>query len=206
MSLNKLVTEGKISDGIDLDIRSLNTAPDAGNNIGGSLSVVGFAVFQNDVSMLRDLEILGNVTIDGLPVVLTGTQSGTVIVSSNLDTASRLGSYTFSVLGGRMQMQGVFVASLASYTGSRIVTMTLAIPSGYTVNGSYVNRYAPVTGNANFIAAIAQAGWNASSCNVLSGSSAIIYFTNNNNINATVGLGSQLIFNFTVYFDNVTKN
>ena len=80
MSLNKILLEGKTGDGLDLEVRSISTAQDAGSLIRGSLTVQGLTDLMNNTTCEEKLDVVGvsnlygGMTLNSKKVLMDGSQ------------------------------------------------------------------------------------------------------------------------------------
>jgi hypothetical protein len=146
--------------------------------------------------------------INEYPVIFEGINTfGSFTVSPGLGSPGFLGSqWIYTVVGDTMRLTGSFTASITAIWLSRLVSITLNIPIGYKINGTYgTDRYVTCIGSGNFINTPNLYSYNASSCNVLSQNTAQLNYITSNGQNQSAGTGSQIVFNFLIIFDSVEK-
>ena len=199
MSLNKLITEGKVSQGLDLDIRSITTAPDAVNNINGSLTVNQF-----DVDGITNLN--GGMTLDNKKVFLNGTQTaGTqgLIFNGLSDTGSF--DFKYQKYNDVLHISGVVYGDVTTLLSSTSLSFLAQVPNGYTITGPFgATRFFSVSGGGCSVLgptsskAVYVAGL---SYPVSATSYRITFFTGTGN--PSLDLAGQTVLSFSVYLIGV---
>ena len=214
MSLNKLLIEGKIGDGLDVECKSISTSAGSGSLIRGSLTVVGSSDMQGSVTCEDSLSVVGDTTLFGnlslglpalsvnlngiLPVVDQGftPQAGHVSNASSYDQ-------TYQKQGSTLKVQGRFVADLASIALSRYFTVGFTLPAEYAISGSVSGRYASVSGNGANLAVLQDTQpYVCGNCSVLSPNTYVLIFYSGDGSDPRV-INSQMFFSYQITFDGV---
>lgn len=199
MSLNKLITEGKVSQGLDLDIRSITTAPDAVNNINGSLTVNQF-----DVDGITNLN--GGMTLDNKKVFLNGTQTaGTqgLIFNGLSDTGSF--DFKYQKYNDVLHISGVVYGDVTTLLSSTSLSFLAQVPNGYTITGPFgATRFFSVSGGGCSVL-----GPTSSKAMYVAGLSYPVYATSyritffTGTGNPSLDLAGQTVLSFSVYLIGV---
>jgi hypothetical protein len=214
MSLNKLLIEGKVGDGLDLEVKSLSTSAGGGSLIRGSLTVAGSTDLQGITTCEDSLSVVGDTTLFGklslgnpafsvnlngiLPVVDQGftPQAGHISNASSYDQ-------TYQKEGSTLKIQGRFVADLTSIVLSRYFTVGFTLPAEYAISGSVSGRYASVSGNGANLAVLQDTQpYVCGNCSVLSPNTYTLIFFSGDGSDPRV-VNSQMFFSYQITFDSV---
>ena len=214
MSLNKILIEGKVGEGLDLEVKSLSTSSGSGSLIRGSLTVAGSTDLQGSVTCEDSLSVVGNTTLFGnlslgLPALSVNLNGILPVVDQNFSPQaghiSNASSYdqTFQKQGTTLKVQGRFVAELTSIALSRYFTVGFTLPEEYAISGSVSGRYASVSGNGANLAVLQDTQpYVAGTCSVLSPNTYVLIFYSGDGSAPRV-INSQMFFSYQITFDGV---
>lgn len=214
MSLNKLLVDGKVADGLDLEVRSISTATGAGNLIRGALTVVGSTDLQGNTTAEQKLDVVGvsnlygGMTLNSKKVVLDGVQ---LRASQNLIAGTELtniGStdFRYQKYNDVLHVSGTLYGEIVSVTNSKTVSFIITTPNGYTLAGPYAaGRYCSVSGGGCMTTGIGTSlgQYVAGVCYPVSLTTYRILFNTGSGANI-INFSGQLILSFTVWLDLVS--
>ena len=138
MSLNKLVYEGLVGDGLAIECRSIATATGSGSIIRGDLTVVNQSVLQSAVTCETTLTVVGNQRNFGLT---TGYNPVTVFSSPVSSTPISVDKF----VNGYLVLDSAFTGAI-SYSTSNIIDAYIGgnPTDGLTFTLTIVNRTSAV--------------------------------------------------------------
>lgn len=211
MSLNKLLIEGKVAEGLDLEVRSISTATGAGNLIRGALTVVGIADLQGNVTAEQDLDVVGtaylsNLVLNNKVVSLNGTQTQAqqnLVFIGLSNTGSS--SFKYQKYNNTLHLSGFVYGDVTALINSRTLSFTGAVPSGYTFPAPWgTTHFYSVSGGGCSVlgTATSQAQYVAGYCYPVSASTYRITFNTGSGLNS-LDLAGQTILSFSVWFDDI---
>jgi len=211
MSLNKLLLNGKIADGLDLEVKSINTAANSTTGIRGDLVVQGNTYLTGPVLVSDILTVDSRVNLDG-QVFLNGDKfymggqlSNYGMVSIQLNNFQST-VFNYQKYGEIMHISGIVLADLIAIGASKFMECTFNMPPGYTLTNTLpYSRYFPVTGGGQFTFGVGSAlgTWVATTGTPGSATTFKIGWNTGSGANVVSGNGQTIILNFSVYLDGI---
>ena len=212
MSLNKLLIEGKIAEGLDLEIRSISTATGAGNLIRGDLTVIGSTDLQGNTTVEQKLDVVGvsnlngGMTLSNKVVKLDGVQSpaqqNLVFIGFSYTGSS---SFKFQKYNNTLHLSGYVYGDVPALIGSRNISFVGNIPSGYTfpVPWGTNHPYSVSGGGCSVLGTgTSRAQYVAGNCYPVTATTYRINFNTGSGVDS-LDLAGQTVLSFSVWFDDI---
>ena len=211
MSLNKLLFEGKVGEGLDLEVKSIATSTGSGSIIRGALTVVGVSDLQGNVTCERNLtvvdkaELFGDLKL-GFPSkralfdgVLTPAQRNLNGQAGNVSNLGGVENWNFQNYGNLLKINGQFVGSIPNAVANSFY-VDFTLPLGYT--SSTIGREVACGAGYNAVPGVDTQPYVLSSCLTLTSNTVRIFYTTGNGLPARV-INAQNVFMFDMTLRNI---
>lgn len=188
MSLNKLLQEGKVSDGLDVKVKSISD------------SSTGLSVFNGQVNFVGSLKQNSKI----INMSTTQLYASYNIQSSEVNNFASIPFY-YQKYGDVLHISGVVVCDIINTTSSKLIECRFNLPNGYTLSPAVANgRYFSVSGGGVYSTGVgtSEAVWIASQATVLNATTYAIRWNTGTGKNALLFNG-QLVLSFSVFLDGV---
>jgi hypothetical protein len=221
MSLNKILFQGKVDEGLDLVCKSVtaNVLSTGDMLVNQNLTVVGLSQLQSQVIMQGSASVQGNLScfskvitpeleLAGKQVILDGVfpeaSQGFLPQNGHLSNATTR-DQTFQFYGNSLHIQGNFVAELASPVLSRYATVTINMPPGYSMLGNIIGKTLSASGSGGELAVLNDTqpmvlGYTQPASTT---SYTMVWYTGDGAGPRLVG--NQMVFSYNIRIDNVAK-
>jgi hypothetical protein len=216
MSLNKLLLQGKTTQGLDIEVASISTGVGTGSIIRGNITVLGITDLQgnttceSNLTVVNETQLLGGLKV-GFPaksVILDGifpvAQQTFIPQAGHINQTNTYDQY-YQFFGTTLKIQGRFLGEMESSTLSRYFTVAFNVPTGFSIGGSYINRFAPSTGTGGNVAVLANSQpYVLGYCAVTGATTYTMVFYSGDGLGPRV-LNNQMMFSYHLTFDDVTE-
>lgn len=217
MSINKILLNGKTANGLDLEVNSISTSIGSGSIFRGDLTVLRQSDLQGSVTCESNLTVVGNTTLYGnlnfgnppRQVILDGilpiASQGFIPQDGHISNAQSY-DQNYQFYGNTLQIQGHFLGQLPSPTLSKYFTVSFTLPPGFTVSGSFTNRYVSAVGNGFNLSVLSNSQpYVLGGCGINTATQYTMVFISGDGNGPRV-IQNNMMFSYNITFDNVTKN
>ena len=215
MSLNQVLIGGKVGDGLDLEVKSINTDADSGSFIRGNFTVGKISDLMGDVTCEENLTVVGlsnlygGIKLNNQQVKFDGVQTlalaGIVCAQMN-NFVLTLSPFKYQRYGNILHITGSIVGDIISIANSKQIEITLNIPTGYTFAPPYLfSRFLSVSGGGVNTAGVgtSQGVYIATLATPLNATTYKIWFNTGTGQSVTGAFAGQLLLNFSIFIDGV---